>query len=143
MKNPFYPYIFAILILSFFNITSAQENNIRPVQDNVGFCWYASEMDTLMDYLSKNSENAAQENGLLIGGISPHDDYLYAGRVYYPLYKLIKAKEVVIFGVTHGTVRKAMKAKSRITTLYPRMVCQMACSCFSAGASGLVSGMKR
>jgi AmmeMemoRadiSam system protein B len=43
-----------------------------------------------------------------VAGISPHDDYLYAGKVYYPLYNRIKAPEVVIFGVTHSTVRKAL-----------------------------------
>jgi len=32
--------------------------------------------------------------------------YLYAGRVYYPLFKILRAKEGVIFGVTHGTVRQ-------------------------------------
>jgi AmmeMemoRadiSam system protein B len=41
-----------------------------------------------------------------VAAISPHDDYLYAGRVYYPLFKILKTKEVVIFGVTHSTVRK-------------------------------------
>ena len=97
-----------ILTFSFINMTSAQENNIRPIRDNVGFCWCSSEMDSFMNYLSENPETKNVNNGLLIGGISPHDDYLYAGRVYYPLYQLIKAKEVVIFGVTHGTVRKAM-----------------------------------
>lgn len=96
---------------------SAQENNLRPVRDNVGFCWQASEMDTLMNYLSKNSETKTIDNGLLIGGISPHDDYLYAGRVYYPLYPNIKAKEVVIFGVTHGTVRQAMNDPKNILIL--------------------------
>ena len=108
MKYYFCPLTILILTFTINIMTSAQENNIRPVRDNVGFCWRASEMDTLMSYLSENSKTQTVINGLLIGGISPHDDYLYAGRVYYPLYPLIKAKEVVIFGVTHGTVRKAM-----------------------------------
>ncbi len=107
MKSPGYSYFFIILILLLFNMTLAQEN-VRPTRDNVGFCWRASEMNTLMNYLSKHSETITANNGILIGGISPHDDYLYAGKVYYPLYQLIRAKEVVIFGVTHGTVRKAM-----------------------------------
>ena len=108
MKNSLYFLNILILAFSIINMTSAQENNIRPIRDNVGFCWRASEMDTLLRYLSENSDSRIENNGLLIGGISPHDDYLYAGKVYYPLYKLIKAKEVVIYGVTHGTVRKAM-----------------------------------
>ena len=117
MKNFFN--LMTILLLTFLlnNMSSAQENNVRPVRDNVGFCWQASEMDTLMQYLSENSETKTAENGLLIGGISPHDDFLYAGRVYYPLYPLIKAKEVVIFGVTHGTVRKAMNDPQNVLIL--------------------------
>ena len=108
MKNYITQSTILTIILIFNVMISAQENNVRPVRDNVGFCWRASEMDTLMEYLSQNPEVKVSDNGLLIGGISPHDDFLYAGRVYYPLYPLIKAKEVVIFGVTHGTVRKAL-----------------------------------
>ncbi len=117
MKN--YPIQLTILtLILLFNImVSAQENKVRPVRDNVGFCWRASEMDTLMEYLSENPEVKNPGNGLLIGGISPHDDFLYAGRVYYPLYPLIKAKEVVIFGVTHGTVRKAMNDPQNVLIL--------------------------
>ncbi len=82
--------------------------NIRPIRDNVGFCWNPDEMNTLMSYLAKNDTQKSFSSDNLVLGISPHDDYLYAGRVYYPLYKLIHAKEIVVFGVTHGTVRKAM-----------------------------------
>lgn len=83
----------------------AQE--IRPVRDDVGFCWTSGEMDNLITYLGSLKENGKDsETEGLIGGISPHDDYLYAGNVYYPLFKSLKTKEVVIFGVTHGTVRR-------------------------------------
>jgi AmmeMemoRadiSam system protein B len=117
MKHQFNPFFFIILIPLLLSMTSAQENNVRPVRDNVGFCWRASEMDTLMNYLSEHSETKTLDDGLLIGGISPHDDYLYAGRVYYPLYRLIRTKEVVIFGVTHGTVRKAMNDPKNVLIL--------------------------
>lgn len=117
MKRYFHLLVIFVLIFSLNDIISAQENNIRPVRDNVGFCWNASEMDKLMRYLSENSDTKITDNGLLIGGISPHDDYLYAGRVYFPLYSLIKAKEVVIFGVTHGTVRKAMNDPQNVLIL--------------------------
>lgn len=80
--------------------------NIRPVKDNVGFCWDAGEMNSFMNWLDANAgkDNFTSQN--LIGAISVHDDYLYAGKIYYPLFKRIKAKEVVIFGVTHGSVKK-------------------------------------
>jgi AmmeMemoRadiSam system protein B len=79
--------------------------SLRPVRDDVGFCWDATQMDRLIAYLEKNEGNTPVLTGL-VGGISPHDDFLYAGRVYIPLYRSLRAREVVIFGVTHGGVRK-------------------------------------
>ena len=99
--------LFFILIFQFKGKIMGQET--RPIRDNVGFCWQPDEMNTLMKYLSSHSTKADDFSAKnLVTAISPHDDYLYAGSVYYPLYKLIKTKEVVILGVTHGTVRKAM-----------------------------------
>ncbi len=96
--------LFFVLIAT---VISAQ--NIRPIRDTVGFCWRAKEMDKLISYLEQNAKGKYSfTNKNLVAAISPHDDFLYAGRVYYPLYPLIKAKEIVIFGVTHGTVRRAM-----------------------------------
>jgi AmmeMemoRadiSam system protein B len=64
-------------------------------------------MERLMKFL-EHQETAPAGNAAVIGGISPHDDYLYAGRVYFPLYRSLHAREVVIFGVTHAGVRKAI-----------------------------------
>ncbi len=81
----------------------AQET--RPVKDDIGFCWDSAQMDRLMSYLESREETGPPSPSL-VAGISPHDDYLYAARVYYPLFRSLRTKEVVIFGVTHGTVRK-------------------------------------
>ena len=108
-----------ILTVIFFMLSinlACQE--IRPIRDSVGFSWWPSEMNRLMDYLkteNKNEKKFPSQN--LVAAISPHDDYLYAGNVYYPLYRLIETKEVVIFGVTHGTVRKAMNNPKDILIL--------------------------
>ncbi|MGA9119941.1 MAG: AmmeMemoRadiSam system protein B [Bacteroidota bacterium] len=59
-----------------------------------------------MGYLAAHQEPAPRPDGTIIGGISPHDDFLYAGRVYYPLFAMMKAPEVIVIGLTHGTVRK-------------------------------------
>ncbi len=95
----------------FFNIMGQE---IRPIRDNVGFCWNAEEMDSIINYLSVNCEEKNYPSGNLVAAISPHDDYLYAGKIYFPLYKILRTKEVVIFGVTHGTVRKAMNDPKNI-----------------------------
>lgn len=95
-----------ILMVLFSNTTSAQYE--RPPKDSVGFPWTPADMDRLMGYLNRNAPKESFPSGGLIAGISPHDDYLYAGKVYYPLYKNIRAREFVIIGVTHGTVRKVI-----------------------------------
>jgi len=80
---------------------------IRPIRDDVGYCWDSKQLHRFVDYLASNEKRPAIPQGI-VAAISPHDDYLYAGRIYYPLFRSIRAKEVVVFGVTHGTVRKEM-----------------------------------
>ena len=104
-----------ILHSSFYTLSS---QSIRPIRDEIGFCWNAEEMNRFMNYLSKEDNAGLTDHSQnLFAAISVHDDYLYAGKVYYPLYKNIKTKEVVIFGVTHGTVRKEMGSLSNVIIL--------------------------
>jgi AmmeMemoRadiSam system protein B len=77
----------------------------RPVRDDVGFCWQRPQMGRLLDLLATTAPADVPSRDL-VAGISPHDDYLYAGRVYYPLFHKLRTREAVIFGVTHGVVRK-------------------------------------
>lgn len=100
------------LLLTILSVTTYPQR-VRPIRDDVGFCWEGAVMDRLIAYLEKEEKSSPERPGekfpmpaSVIGGISPHDDFLYAGRVYLPLYRALRAKEVVIFGVTHGGVRK-------------------------------------
>ena len=88
----------------------------RPIKDDVGFCWNAASMKILVDYLAAQEKEQFPTEGLA-AAVSPHDDYLYAGRLYYPLFKALRAKEVVIFGVTHGAVRKEIKDPQSVLIL--------------------------
>lgn len=97
---------FLILFVLCAQINSAYAQSVRPIRDDIGFCWNGDEMNYFVDWLENNCEESNHTYENLIGGISVHDDYLYAGRVYFPLFKLIRAREVVIFGLVHGTVRK-------------------------------------
>jgi AmmeMemoRadiSam system protein B len=115
-KKFYFVLLFFYFLIQIFGVIMAQ--SIRPIRDNVGFCWQPDEMNMLMKYLSSHADKTANfPSANLVAAISPHDDYLYAGSVYYPLYKLIKTKEVVIFGVTHGTVRKAMNDPKNVLIL--------------------------
>lgn len=83
----------------------ALSQNIRPVRDDIGFCWNAKQMKRLIEYLEKQEKSHPLQSHP-IAAISPHDDFLYAGSIYYPLFRAIRAKEAVIIGLTHGSVRK-------------------------------------
>ncbi len=89
---------------------------LRPIRDDVGFGWNQDSLKILIDYLAANEKETFRSEGL-VAAISPHDDYLYAGRLYYPLFNLIRAKEVVIFGVTHGAVRQEITGLDSVLIL--------------------------
>lgn len=116
MKQKFWFAVF-LIVIQVFPVKMIYAQRVRPVQDSIGFCWNSGEMNDLVDFLKQNSSAADENNGALIGAISVHDDYLYAGNVYYPLYKNIRTKEVVIFGVTHGSVKKEMGPLSDVLIL--------------------------
>ncbi len=107
--------IIIVLVLIMNSVIISQTT--RPIRDNAGYCWKANQFDKFIEWLDQDCVDDTFSSENLVAGISPHDDYLYAGKVYHPLYKLIHAKEVVIFGVTHGTVRKAMNDPRNVLIL--------------------------
>lgn len=102
-----------IFILNIILILVGQTLETRPVRDDVGYCWTIECMDKLTKYIESNYK-IEQINEAIIAGIAPHDDYLYAGAVYYPLFRNIKAKEAVIFGVTHKAARDAINDANNV-----------------------------
>ena len=106
----------ALVAVSVFLAASASTQQMRPIRDNVGFCWDATQMKRMISYLEAHESDGGPSDPL-VAGISPHDDYLYAGRVYIPLYRRLKAKDVVIFGVTHGGVRKEIGDPRKVLIL--------------------------
>jgi AmmeMemoRadiSam system protein B len=98
-----------LILMSFVLLSGLWGQDTRPIRDDIGYCWNSQQLDRLMDYLaSASTREEIRQLPHLIAGISPHDDYLYAGPIYYRLFKHINAREVVIFGVTHSSVRKAL-----------------------------------
>ena len=121
MRRQFFLLAFIIIGLQFFSLILFGQvqpaMDIRPVKDNTGFCWKAEEMNHFIDFLTQNTPIQKNISGNLIAGISSHDDYLYAGNVYFPLFGNIKTREVVIFGVTHRTVIKELGPLSNVLIL--------------------------
>ncbi|MBI5475151.1 MAG: AmmeMemoRadiSam system protein B [Ignavibacteriales bacterium] len=107
--------ILIILTLLFNSLNFLFSQSVRPIRDDVGYCWCENHLSKLMNYLKMTESQPVLDN--MIAGISPHDDYLYAARVYYPLFRSLKGKEVVIFGLTHGTVRREIGDPQNILLL--------------------------
>jgi len=107
--------IVLLLLTLYTGVAKAQYE--RPPKDSVGFPWTPADMDRLMGYLNRNAPKESFPANGLVAGISPHDDYLYAGKVYYPLFKNIRAREFVVIGLTHGAVRKAVNDPQNVIIL--------------------------
>jgi AmmeMemoRadiSam system protein B len=78
--------------------------DLRGQQDAVGFASRADQMAKVWD-LSAEAPAPERLGDLpapgVAGVICPHDDYLYAGRVYRQVLPLITARRVVLVGVFH------------------------------------------
>lgn len=89
-------------------VLALSASTIRAPKDRVGFCWDSDTMNRLVDTLRQTRPLIAAEPGW-IAAICPHDDYLYAGRLYLPIFSGLRAAEVVVIGVTHAGVRRALQ----------------------------------
>jgi len=78
--------------------------DLRGQQDAVGFASGPDQMAKVWD-LSAAAPAPERFGDLpapgVAGAICPHDDYLYAGRVYRQVLPLVTAKRVVLVGVFH------------------------------------------
>lgn len=99
--------LFVILGLSLccFSCKPVAENNLpekvvklRHVHDTIGFAQYDWQMDSIYNRLGIiDTPNNLQWKA----AISPHDDYKYAGRLYYESLKGINARHIILIGVAH------------------------------------------
>lgn len=78
--------------------------DVRGQQDGVGFATTAAQMARTWELSgtppAPETLGEAPPPGVL-GVVCPHDDYLYAGRVYRKVLPLVTAKTVVLVGVFH------------------------------------------
>ena len=80
-------------------------DTVRGQKDTVGFASRADQMAKVWDWSAQppfpEALGPLPAPGVL-GVICPHDDYLYAGRVYRRILPLVTAHTVVLVGVFHG-----------------------------------------
>jgi len=74
------------------------EVKLRHVHDTIGFAQYDWQMDSIYNRLDiKDVPNKLQWKA----AICPHDDYKYAGGLYYESLKGINAPNIILIGVAH------------------------------------------
>jgi MEMO1 family protein len=82
----------------------ASTDTVRGQQDAVGFASSAAQMQQTWDQSAGGPApdrlGPAPAPGVL-AVLAPHDDYLYAGRVYRAILPLVTAKTVIVVGVFH------------------------------------------
>jgi AmmeMemoRadiSam system protein B len=90
---------------------------IRIPVDSVGYALRPGQIEHVIalsdsleaDLLSRYERFG--EKGKMIGAIVPHDDHLYAGRIYVHAMRRIEAPLAVLVGVCHAGRRKGIEGK--------------------------------
>ncbi len=98
--------ILIVILGNLFLLISAQE--VRPIKDQIGFATNETAFQKLLS-LIKLKTPAADDQPLFI--ISPHDDYLYAGRQYFRALSKLSAHTFIILGVYHSVHEKKITNK--------------------------------
>ena len=84
---------------------------VRGQMDTVGFVVHPAEAEEVVNAaVALEAEALARQDEELnmqptdgfVGGVCPHDDHLYAGRVYVHLTERVSAPRLILFGVFHA-----------------------------------------
>ncbi|MCU0638484.1 MAG: AmmeMemoRadiSam system protein B [Candidatus Krumholzibacteria bacterium] len=94
----------------------AADGGVRSPVDSVGYATAARQMETIVaaaeEYLAGRREKEPDlPAGPMIGGICPHDDYIYAAPAYVNLLRNLEAPLVVLVGVSHAARREGVSGK--------------------------------
>ena len=75
---------------------------VRPTVDQVGYTHSAAGIAKVVAAAAAAEHQPTVAAGEpLLGAISPHDDYVYAARVYVHAFPALRARDVVVIGVAH------------------------------------------
>jgi len=80
-------------------IYSNLDNQIRHLEDTIGFPQYNWQMDSILSRIAAEDKILTSEISKAV--ICPHDDYAYAAGLYKKTLSSIKAKTIVLVGVAH------------------------------------------
>lgn len=85
---------------------------VRGQQDIIGFASEAAQMAKIWEWSALPPQPEAlgpKPKPGVLGAICPHDDYVYAGRMYRQVIPLVTARTVILVGVFHKYRRFAAK----------------------------------
>lgn len=107
-------YLLLITFTATLSFSSCKQNSnkdhwVRKQIDTTGFAQYDWQLDSIIDRIS--SVDKTPTTSLLKAAICPHDDYAYAGGLYYKTLLGIKAKTIVLVGVAHSARNYELKDK--------------------------------
>ena len=86
----------------------------RPQLDTIGYAVTAEQMKKVITESLKNcdrfngsdsSSPCYEKDSSFTAAICPHDDFIYAGRLYHRVLSRIHARRVILFGVSHQARR--------------------------------------
>jgi AmmeMemoRadiSam system protein B len=96
------------------------KSGLRMPVDTVGYARASADIEAVIaladsleaDRYAENEERFGRaEEARMVGAIAPHDDHLYAGRIYVHALREIRAPLVVLFGVCHAARRRGLQGK--------------------------------
>lgn len=74
-------------------------NHTRHIEDTIGFAQYSWQLDSLIARMDTTDRAVNDQTYKAV--ICPHDDYGYAGGLYYKTLSGIKAPTIILVGVAH------------------------------------------
>jgi len=88
----------------------------RGLADTIGFAISEAQVEAVVKMAEAKEAKSLQREKMefsqpFIAGITPHDDYIYAGQVYVHIMNKIKAKRIILFGVAHKARKWQVKDK--------------------------------
>ncbi|MBU8921671.1 MAG: AmmeMemoRadiSam system protein B [Bacteroidales bacterium] len=91
-------------------------DHIRIPVDSIGYALDPSQVEAVVSASIENPDNlsgpgAGFPDSPMIGGICPHDDYVFAGAAYVKLMKNVKAPLAILIGVSHRARRIGIQGR--------------------------------
>ncbi|MBN2070018.1 MAG: AmmeMemoRadiSam system protein B [Candidatus Krumholzibacteriota bacterium] len=107
--------LFIAVLLVFQQVRVLGADPVRVPVDSVGYATTSGQMDEVvrlsMERIDEGGGAIDLPRGKMLGGILPHDDYIYAGPACLKLTREIDAPLAVIVGVSHRARRLGIRGK--------------------------------